>query len=156
LLGEIAAGAGNVDVARGLLETSLDLAVACQIPHLEALAHASLSLLMAQTGENERARTHSELAMPMVERLGLALPRQQLAAVDARLAAPHSTSASGLTPREQEVLKLVSLGMTDAAIGDALFISSRTASQHLRSIYGKLGVSTRAAATRYAVEHGLA
>jgi DNA-binding CsgD family transcriptional regulator/tetratricopeptide (TPR) repeat protein len=156
LLGEIAAGAGNVDEARGLLEASLDLAVACQIPHLEALAHASLSLLMAQTGENERARMHYELAMPIVERLGLALPRQQLAAVDARLAAPHSTSASGLTPREQEVLKLVSLGMTDAAIGDALFISSRTASQHLRSIYGKLGVSTRAAATRYAVEHGLA
>jgi DNA-binding CsgD family transcriptional regulator len=55
-----------------------------------------------------------------------------------------------------EVLKLVSLGMTDAAIGDALFISPRTASQHLRSIYGKLGVSTRAAATRYAVEHALA
>jgi DNA-binding NarL/FixJ family response regulator len=91
-----------------------------------------------------------------VERLDLASPRQQLAAVDARLTASQSTSPNGLTPREIEVLKLVSLGMTDAAIGDALFISPRTASQHLRSIYGKLGVSTRAAATRYALEHGLA
>ncbi|HET9659130.1 MAG TPA: AAA family ATPase [Thermomicrobiales bacterium] len=156
LLGEIAAGAGNTGDARVLLETSLDLAATCQIPYLEALAHASLSLLMAQIDDNERARMHYELAMPIVERLDLTVPRQQLAAVDARLAAPHSTSASGLTPRELEVLKLVSLGMTDAAIGDALFISSRTASQHLRSIFGKLGVSTRAAATRYAVEHGLA
>jgi DNA-binding CsgD family transcriptional regulator len=60
-----------------------------------------------------------------------------------------------LTPRELEVLKLVALGMTDAAIGEALFISPRTASQHLRSIYAKLGVPSRAAATRYAVEHGL-
>jgi DNA-binding CsgD family transcriptional regulator len=156
LLGEIAAGAGRASDAQALLETSLDLSIACQIPHLEAMGHASLSLLMAQIGEYERARMYYELAMPVVERLGLALPRQQLAAVDARLGASQRTSPVGLTPREIEVLKLASLGMTDAAIGDALFISSRTASQHLRSIYGKLGVSTRAAATRYALEHGLA
>ncbi len=156
LLGEIAAVAGNTRDAQVLLETSLDLAIACQIPHLEAMGHASLSLLMAQIDELQSARMHYELAMPVVVRLDLALPRQQLAAVDARLAASQSISPNGLTPREMEVLKLASLGMTDAAIGDALFISSRTASQHLRSIYGKLGVSTRAAATRYALEHGLA
>ena len=156
LLGEIAAVAGNTRDAQVLLETSLDLAVACQIPHLEAMGHASLSLLMAQIDELRSARMHYELAMPVVVRLDLALPRQQLATVDARLAASRSISPNGLTPREMEVLKVASLGMTDAAIGDALFISSRTASQHLRSIYGKLGVSTRAAATRYALEHGLA
>jgi len=156
LLGEIAAVAGNTRDAQVLLETSLDLAIACQIPHLEAMGHVSLSLLMAQIDELQSARMHYELAMPVVVRLDLALPRQQLATVDARLAASQSISPNGLTPREMEVLKLASLGMTDAAIGDALFISSRTASQHLRSIYGKLGVSTRAAATRYALEHGLA
>lgn len=156
LLGEIAVGAGNTGEARILLETSLDLAAACQIPHLEAMGHASLALVMAQIDEPQQARMHYELARPIVERLDLALPRLQLAAVDTRLHATPSPSSNGLTPRELEVLKLVSLGMTDAAIGDALFISSRTASQHLRSIYGKLGVSTRAAATRYAVEHALA
>ena len=104
----------------------------------------------------QRARMHYELALPIVKRLDLTMPRQQLAAVDTRLAASQSTSPNGLTPREMEVLKRAALGMTDAAIGDALFISPRTASQHLRSIYGKIGVSTRAAATRYALEHGLA
>lgn len=156
LLGEIAAGVGNTREAQSLLETSLDLATACQIPHLEAMAHASLSLLMAQIDEQDRARLHYDLARPIVERLHLALPRQQLAAVDARMTASQSAPPNGLTPREMEVLKLASLGMTDAAIGDALFISPRTASQHLRSIYAKLGVSTRAAATRYALEHSLA
>jgi DNA-binding CsgD family transcriptional regulator len=52
-------------------------------------------------------------------------------------------------------LRLVASGMTDMEIGEQLFISSRTVSQHLRSVYGKLGLRTRAAATRYAMEHGL-
>ncbi len=156
LLGEIAAGSENSEEARVFLEMSLELASACQIPHLEAMGHASLAVLLANMNQIDLARMHYGLAMPIVERLELAVPRQQLAAVDARFATSQSTNTSGLTPRELEVLKLVSLGMTDAAIGDALFISPRTASQHLRSIYGKLGVSTRAAATRYAVEHGLA
>jgi DNA-binding NarL/FixJ family response regulator len=45
--------------------------------------------------------------------------------------------------------------MTDAAVAGQLFISPRTVSQHLQSIYGKLNVSSRAAATRFAVERGL-
>ena len=61
----------------------------------------------------------------------------------------------GLTPRERDVLRLVADGLTDVAIADRLFISPRTVSQHLRSIYGKLDVSSRAAATRFAVEQSL-
>jgi DNA-binding NarL/FixJ family response regulator len=45
--------------------------------------------------------------------------------------------------------------MTDAEAAERLFLSPRTVGQHLRSIYNKLGVSSRAAATRFAVEHGL-
>ena len=40
-------------------------------------------------------------------------------------------------------------------VAERLFLSPRTVSQHLRSIYNKLGVSSRAAATRFAIEHGL-
>jgi DNA-binding CsgD family transcriptional regulator len=64
--------------------------------------------------------------------------------------------SSWLSPREVEVLQLVSQGMTDAEVAVRLFISPRTVSQHLRSIYSKLGVSGRAAATRYAIEQGIA
>jgi DNA-binding CsgD family transcriptional regulator len=61
-----------------------------------------------------------------------------------------------LTPREIEVLGLVAAGVTNAQIGKELFVSPRTVETHLTSIYHKLGLSSRAQATRYALEHGLA
>ena len=45
--------------------------------------------------------------------------------------------------------------MPDAQVAERLFLSPRTINQHLRSIYGKLGVSSPSAATRFALEHGL-
>ena len=57
--------------------------------------------------------------------------------------------------REVAVLRLVATGLTDAQVADRLVVSPRTVSTHLTSIYGKLGVGSRAAATRFAVEHGL-
>jgi DNA-binding CsgD family transcriptional regulator/tetratricopeptide (TPR) repeat protein len=63
---------------------------------------------------------------------------------------------AGLTPREIEVLKLVAEGLTNAQIAERLFLSPRTVHSHLNSIYQKLGVSSRSAATRFAIEHDLA
>jgi DNA-binding CsgD family transcriptional regulator len=60
-----------------------------------------------------------------------------------------------LTSREVEVLGLVAEGLTNAQVAQRLFLSPRTVQRHLNSIYHKLGVSSRAAATRFAVEHGL-
>jgi DNA-binding CsgD family transcriptional regulator len=45
--------------------------------------------------------------------------------------------------------------MTDAESAEELFISPRTVSQHLRSVYNKLGVNSRTAAALFAAEHGL-
>jgi predicted ATPase/DNA-binding CsgD family transcriptional regulator len=64
--------------------------------------------------------------------------------------------AYGLTPREVEVLRLVACGLTDAQIAEKLVISPRTVGKHLESIYSKLYLSSRSAATRWAIEHGLA
>jgi DNA-binding CsgD family transcriptional regulator len=69
--------------------------------------------------------------------------------------APATGHPSGLTSREVDVLRLVAAGMTDAQVADKLFLSRRTVNAHLRSIYRKLGVRSRSAATRYAVEHDL-
>jgi DNA-binding NarL/FixJ family response regulator len=55
-----------------------------------------------------------------------------------------------------EVLGLVVEGFTNAQIAKELFLSPRTVDTHLTSIYHKLGVNSRAAATRFAMEHGLA
>jgi predicted ATPase/DNA-binding CsgD family transcriptional regulator len=61
----------------------------------------------------------------------------------------------GLTAREIEVLRLVTLGLTTTQIADSLIISPRTADAHLRSIYSKLGVTSRSAATRSSIVHKL-
>lgn len=62
----------------------------------------------------------------------------------------------GLTAREVEVLRLVARGLTDAQVADELVLSKRTVSTHLTSIYSKLGINSRSAATRFALEQGLA
>jgi len=59
----------------------------------------------------------------------------------------------GLSRREIEVLRLVADGRTSGEIATQLFISSRTAEHHIQNIYTKIGVSGRAAATRWAVKH---
>jgi len=72
--------------------------------------------------------------------------------------APSATAdnAFGLTPREREVLTLLTEGRSNQAIADALFISPRTAKNHVAHILAKLGVGSRAAAVAYALRHGLA
>lgn len=62
---------------------------------------------------------------------------------------------SGLTLREQDVLRRLSRGLTNAQIAEQLVISPRTVTTHLTSIYGKISVSSRSAATRYAIENHL-
>jgi DNA-binding NarL/FixJ family response regulator len=57
------------------------------------------------------------------------------------------TGMATLTGREREVLRLLAQGMTNREIADALVISTNTVKRHLKSIFAKLGVSTRAAAT---------
>ena len=60
-----------------------------------------------------------------------------------------------LTPREVEVLRLVASGLSTAQVAEKLIISPRTAHAHIRSIYSKLGITSRSAATRYAIDHKL-
>jgi DNA-binding NarL/FixJ family response regulator len=85
--------------------------------------------------------------------LDAALIRTQLAeSVNPQLL---STYLDHLTVREVEILRLVAEGQTDAQIADHLVISPRTVNAHLTSIYRKIQVSSRSAATRYAIEHHL-
>jgi predicted ATPase/DNA-binding CsgD family transcriptional regulator len=91
-------------------------------------------------------------------------PEQALAAKGSETISPqrsvvlpplHTDAAApfGLTRRELEVLHLVAQGLTDAQVAENLVISHRTVNTHLTSIYGKIGVSSRSAATRYVIEH---
>jgi DNA-binding NarL/FixJ family response regulator len=66
-----------------------------------------------------------------------------------------ATYPNGLTAREIEVLRLVASGFSNIQVSERLVISPRTVDTHLTSIYSKIGVSSRSAATRYAMEHHL-
>ena len=61
-----------------------------------------------------------------------------------------------LTSREREVLALLAEGLTNRQIAERLVISEGTAIRHVSNIFGKLGVNNRSAATRAAIENGLA
>ena len=67
----------------------------------------------------------------------------------------HPSYPGGLTAREVEVLRLVAQGLSGVQVAEQLVISPRTVNWHLTAIYSKLGVSSRSAATRYAIEHKL-
>jgi predicted ATPase/DNA-binding CsgD family transcriptional regulator len=92
--------------------------------------------------------------MAFTEAVEYALSGSQPAWVPTKIPAPASYPA-GLSDREAEVLKQVAKGLTNAQVGRDLFISPRTVDRHLDSIYRKLGVSSRAAAARWAAENGL-
>ena len=85
-------------------------------------------------------------AAQVLEALGQGQPSEGLRRVE---------HPDDLTARETEVLRLVAEGLTDAQIADRLTVSARTVQAHLRSVYSKLGISTRSAATRAAMERGL-
>jgi predicted ATPase/class 3 adenylate cyclase/DNA-binding CsgD family transcriptional regulator len=65
----------------------------------------------------------------------------------------HPERPGGLSRRELEVLRLLADGRTAGEIATELFISTRTAEHHIAHIYTKIGVTNRAAATRWAVRH---
>ena len=71
-----------------------------------------------------------------------------------RLAAPDQNEP-GLTPRENEVLKLIAKGYTYKEIGEKLFISTKTVQNHVQNILTKLQLKKRYELMRYAIQKGL-
>jgi len=68
---------------------------------------------------------------------------------------PELTRVAGLTGREAQVIALLARGHLTRQIARALHISTKTADRHIQNAYRKIGVSSRAAATLFAAEHGL-
>jgi HD-GYP domain-containing protein (c-di-GMP phosphodiesterase class II) len=70
--------------------------------------------------------------------------------------APRLERPAGLTEREAEVVAMLARGLQTKQVAYALGISVKTADRHIQNAYRKIGVSSRAAATLFAMEHGLA
>ncbi|HVF78167.1 MAG TPA: HD domain-containing phosphohydrolase [Solirubrobacteraceae bacterium] len=69
--------------------------------------------------------------------------------------APRLERPAGLSEREAEVVAMLARGLQTKQVARALGISVKTADRHVQNAYRKIGVSTRAAATLFAMEHGL-
>jgi DNA-binding NarL/FixJ family response regulator len=86
----------------------------------------------------------------MLHELGAAPARSDLL-----MAAKPSDPTGLLSAREVEVIRLVAAGKSNRAIAEELFISAKTVDRHVSNIFTKVAVSSRAAATAWAFEHGL-
>jgi pimeloyl-ACP methyl ester carboxylesterase/DNA-binding CsgD family transcriptional regulator len=74
----------------------------------------------------------------------------------ARLPDRDAATGAPLTPREAEVLRLIAQGRTNSEIASELGLSERTVARHITNLYAKIDVGSKAAATAYALKHGLA
>jgi response regulator RpfG family c-di-GMP phosphodiesterase len=78
-----------------------------------------------------------------------------LAAAGHHSAGRNKELVSGLSEREVEVQRLIARGTTMKQVAEQLVISTKTVDRHIQNIYAKIGVSTRAGATLFAMEHNL-
>jgi len=108
-------------------------------PHREQLAaeHAAQEL----TREAREGRLDADAVTAVIEAAGQRAPRLERPA--------------GLTEREAQVVGMLARGLQTKQVARALGISVKTADHHIQNAYRKLGVSSRAAATLFAMEHGI-
>jgi RNA polymerase sigma factor (sigma-70 family) len=102
--------------------------------------------------DEETARLEVAAARAEFERLEA---RADLARVDRERRMRLPTAPTKLSPREQQVLRLIAEGATNKAIAARLSVSERTVDRHVSNILVKLDVPTRSAAIAHAYEHRL-
>jgi DNA-binding CsgD family transcriptional regulator/tetratricopeptide (TPR) repeat protein len=158
LLGELDTDAGRHADAATHLATSLALADACAAPYERALSLLAFAELRRAAGDARDALALLDEVRAICTPLGAAPMLARVAALAGTLGTETkraSTYPAGLSAREVEVLRLVADGLTNAQVAERLFISPHTINAHLTTIYAKLAVPSRAAAIRFALDHGL-
>jgi ATP/maltotriose-dependent transcriptional regulator MalT len=138
-------------------------------PYESARAAVLIGLACRALGDEDSAQLELDAAARIFRRLGAATELAQLDAF-AEVSAAEATGSpdapapaevldgtpgGALTARELQVLRLVATGKTNRVIADALAISEKTVARHISNIFTKLDLSSRAAATAYAFQHGL-
>lgn len=158
--GVVEAALGAPEVAVLLWGTASALREALCVPMFRVYRAAHAQAVAAAQARLGRAAFASAWAegrgMTFEQALAAAdlAPRNRSPVHDAaQVSGPASTER--LTSREGDVLRLLAQGFTNREIAEQLVIGPSTVHAHLKSIYGKLGVTTRAAATRYALDHQL-
>lgn len=138
----------NPQAALGPLRRAAEAWQELGAPYEAARSRVLVALACQALGDDDAAHMELDAARTVFAKLG-AEPDLE------RVSKPGVAGRAGLTARELEVLRLVAAGNTNRAIAGELVLSERTVDRHVSNIYAKLDVSSRAAATAYAYEHGL-
>ena len=153
LLGEWDAAARHLDAAEAIARAE------GLTPELNRVLRARAALVLACGG---RGAAHAAAVLrSQAADIARQLRLTQLPAADLGTEAlpsvlrPASVSSLGLSPRETDVLRLAAAGLSSRRIGEQLALSPHTVAKHLTSIFAKLGVDNRAAATAFAIRNGL-
>ncbi len=153
-LGQLAKSTGKSQAATRLYQEALQRAQAIGLTNEITILQSTLDTI------SERAGTELSTQLPDLQEaltIALAAPSVVVALQEREYPGEplSNTQSVDLTTREIEVLQLVSAGLSDAQIATQLVLSTRTVSSYLSSIYSKLQIHSRSAATRWAIEHGL-
>jgi DNA-binding CsgD family transcriptional regulator len=148
--GSVLLAAGEPRLALGSLRSAWNLWRELDAPYEGARTRVLIGVACSRIGDADSAAMELDAARKTFVTLGAA---PDVTRLEGLLGA--SQPAGGLSAREVEVIRLVASGKSNRAIAAQLFISEKTVARHVSNIFTKLGVSTRAAATAYAYEHGL-
>jgi DNA-binding CsgD family transcriptional regulator len=152
--GQVALAEGRAVAARAHLEDALDLYEAARLPFESGLVRLDLGRSLQASGRLGAALEQCLTAREAFRSLGataLLARAEALAEELARTARPAS-GVNGLSPREMEVLALLTRGRSNAEIAAELVLSTHTVRRHVSNILTKLDVPSRTAAAVYALE----
>jgi DNA-binding NarL/FixJ family response regulator len=155
--GLAAAALGHLDAAAADLATAVSICDANGARGYAVQARVELAAALARRrapGDLGQAAAALDAVADEAEQLGMVPFTARIGQVRARLPAT-AAARSPLSPREQEVARLVAQGLTNKQIGETLYVSERTAENHVRHILVKLGFSNRSQIAAWSSE-GLA
>ena len=150
--GAVALAQDDARAALTALRRALSTWQELEAPYEAARARALVGQACRSLGDDDTAALELEAARAAFEDLGA---KPDLIRVRSLIEPSSATDTHGLTARELQVLRLVAEGKTNRAIATELVLSERTVDRHVSNVFGKLGVSSRAAATAFAYEHQL-
>ena len=153
--GAVALAQGDARGAIGPLRRAQEVWERVGAPYLSARIRLLMARAFRALGDEDGAALEIDAAKKVFVHLGAApdVRTTQQMATPATTADDRGLDRHGLSPRELEVLRLVASGKTNKTIAGELFLSEKTVDRHVSNIFGKLNVSSRAAATAWAYQH---